>query len=403
MTKVLFLIPAFPVASETFIEREIRELYRRDKIKVQVVSFHKAAEFNFAELSEITHYVKLQLGDIARGELFFLVKNPKVLMNTLALVLQTSPNVIANMYLWLKSVGYAYKLRDYDFDQLHAHFFSQPSTIGLVIAMLLNKKFSVSGHAKDVFDTAKSSDSKPQLIKQKMRYARFAVLCNYKAMLACQSKTDISDTNKVHLLYHGVDLSAQIAEDVSPSESRLYFVGRFVQKKGLIYLLEAAKIIKEHIVKFRLFIAGYGPDYAFLKNFVLSNDLIKEVEFVNDNRGIDNATSLNYMNHASIVVVPAIDIDSGDSDGIPNVILEAGMLRKPVITTDAGSITEIVKSGYNALVVQQKNEQELAAAIMQLLADPKMQRSLGQNLRQVVESKFDLAKNITRLEDLFVI
>jgi glycosyltransferase involved in cell wall biosynthesis len=399
--KLLFLIPSFPVISETFIEREIAELYKRETFDIEVMSFKKGADFNYPELSKITNYLKITPKDIFFGKLYFLRKSPSLLLLSFIMAMRNSRGVTTNAYIWLKSIGYAYRISKLEFDHLHAHFFSQPSTIGFFVALLLGKPFSLSGHAKDVFDKNINSDSKPELLKEKIQYATFAVLCNKKAYDECIKYVEPDDRGKVHLLYHGVEiLNGSFLIPEGP-EVRIYYVGRFVQKKGLIYLLEAAKIMKERNFKFHLVLAGYGPDYSFLKNFVLSNDLTKYVDFINDNRGIDNLTSHEYMKHATLVVVPAINLDDGDSDGIPNIILEAGMLYKPVITTDAGSIKEIVEVNVNAILVEQKSEQQLAEAIINLASDYPKQKLLSDNLHDLVVKKFDLSKNIIQFEKLF--
>ncbi len=400
--KILFLVPTFPVMSETFIEREILELKRRNAFDVSVITFKKGTHTNYPELFDSTTEFKIVAKDIVLGNLYFLQKNPKGLFKSFFIALKNSRGLLTNIYIWLKSLGYGYKLSKVEFDHIHAHFFSQSSTIAFFAANLLNKSFSLSGHAKDIFDHAIKSDSKPELIRDKVHYSTFAALCNKKALEACKSHILKDDIKKVHLLYHGVDLSNDALVNSSNPDARLYFVGRFVQKKGLIYLLEALKIIKDQGLQFRMIIAGYGPDYSFLKNFVLSNGLVKYVEFINENHGIDYATSLNYMRHADIVVVPAVNLADGDSDGIPNIILEAGMLSKPVITTDAGSILEVVQPGVNAVVVKQKDERELAVEIVNLLGDREKQVRLATNLHQVVIDRFNLSKNIIDLEKLLL-
>jgi glycosyltransferase involved in cell wall biosynthesis len=302
------------------------------------------------------------------------------------------------MYLWFKSVGYAYLLSKIKFDRIHAHFLSEPSTIALVAAMLLDKSFSLSGHARDVF----GEKGGPELIPEKLRYAKFAALCNKKAYIHCVNLAGTKDKNKSYLLPHGVEISLSKDVVMNNSVPVIFFLGRFVEKKGIKYLIEAAKILKDKGENFVVQLIGYGPMFKELKDMVESLDLAKDVTFINEGKGIDSAAALDYMSEADVVVVPSVDLADGDSDGVPNTILEAGIYSKPVVTTDAGSILEVISNGENGIIVKQKDSNELATALLKALHDQDQSVRIGAALHESVKEHYDIKKNIIELEKLLL-
>jgi len=89
-------------------------------------------------------------------------------------------------------------------------------------------------------------------------------------------------------------------------------------------------------------------------------------------------------------------------DGVANVLMEAGVFKVPVVTTDAGGVGEIIVDDDTGLVVEQRNSSALAEKIEYLLKNEEKSKRLGQNLHNKVLEKFDLNTNIIELENLLL-
>jgi glycosyltransferase involved in cell wall biosynthesis len=84
---------------------------------------------------------------------------------------------------------------------------------------------------------------------------------------------------------------------------------------------------------------------------------------------------------ASIICLPSY------REGLPKVLLEAAAIGRPLIATDAPGCREIVKEGYNGILVEMKSADSLYNAVIILLNDKEMRDSMGRNSRVLVETE----------------
>ncbi len=146
------------------------------------------------------------------------------------------------------------------------------------------------------------------------------------------------------------------------------FVGRLIEVKGVKYLIEAVKYIKNR--NFIVLIVGSGSEekeLRYLVNKLKLNDKIKFLGFRND--------VVDILACTNIYVLPSL------SEGLPISLLEAKAAGCSCVVTDIGLP---VKNGYDALVVPAKDSKELASALDKLLANVTIIRKIGENARKVV-------------------
>jgi glycosyltransferase involved in cell wall biosynthesis len=84
------------------------------------------------------------------------------------------------------------------------------------------------------------------------------------------------------------------------------------------------------------------------------------------------------------------------SEGMPTAILEAMACGKPVVSTDVGSVRELVEDGVTGIVVPPRDAEGIAGAVLRLLADPQLRERMGEAGRLRAASNFGL----TRLSSL---
>ncbi len=139
-------------------------------------------------------------------------------------------------------------------------------------------------------------------------------------------------------------------------------VGRLVNQKNQILLLESFKIINQINKKINLLIIGDGNKYDQLKNFILFYKLNNNVQILNNVKN-----SLPYIKNSDLYV------STSKYEGFPNVIIEALTLNVPVISTKYKSgISEILLNGKGGKLLDKENPENLAREIMKFFNDKKV-------------------------------
>ena len=98
-------------------------------------------------------------------------------------------------------------------------------------------------------------------------------------------------------------------------------------------------------------------------------------------------------------VAPYVELGSGDKDGIPTAMLEGLASGLPVITTNSGSILEVVDDGVEGLVVPQRNSVAFAEALEKLFGDPLLEQRMSTAARARFDREFDIRVTEKRLHE----
>jgi glycosyltransferase involved in cell wall biosynthesis len=158
----------------------------------------------------------------------------------------------------------------------------------------------------------------------------------------------------IETIYNGVEIVETNHRNKAPGR-RIVFLGRYIQEKGLPYLLNAIKEINKGDLKDKLTIHFYGdgPLKTYVTNTVdeLNTNQVKNCGFLNPDQVID--TLQNY----DLLVMPSIQ------EGFPYTLVEAFSAGIPVIASSVGGIPEALKNGYNGFLTLPKNSGDLQNAL----------------------------------------
>ncbi len=166
--------------------------------------------------------------------------------------------------------------------------------------------------------------------------------------------------------------------------------GRFVEQKGHEFLIEAAKSLVEEFPKLRFLFLGDGPLKEMLENRISKFDLEKYFIFAGMLDNIDTELfGADLMIHPSRV----------EPFGI--AILEGMRASLPVVASNVGGIPEVVKEGYNAVLVSPCDAQKLSDAVLKLLQDRKQFTVMAENSRKRYEEFFQMSAMIDKIENCF--
>jgi glycosyltransferase involved in cell wall biosynthesis len=185
----------------------------------------------------------------------------------------------------------------------------------------------------------------------------------------------------VEVTWNGVDTAFFSPDTRKASEpDSLLFVGRLAPGKGLSDLVQAmVGIVRRHPMA-RLRIAGHGPLHTKLKALVGQNGLAGQVELLGH---VDSRNRLRDLyRDAWALILPS------HHESMPTVLLEAMACGTPVISTDVGSVSDVVANGTNGLLIPPRAPGELARATCLLLSDAGLRNRLGTAARRSVEERF---------------
>lgn len=186
-------------------------------------------------------------------------------------------------------------------------------------------------------------------------------------------------TTKVVRLANGIDgpgivgrRDANYIDDRKPGVARILFLGHVQEKKGVIDLVAAAKMLSAKI-DLELEFVGPVDRVCFDHIKVTAGDFIEHILF-RDARS--HVWAMESVRRASVLALPS------HTEGFPNVILEAMVLGIPVVASRVGAIAEMLAADSDnpcGVVVGPNQVGELAEGLEKILCDKKLSAKMGKH------------------------
>ncbi len=380
--KIAYIAGQFPLRSETFVYREVRELRRRgwDVTCVTLRASNDPPEHS-ADLSRdlIVVYTPGQLGGLALQSIkdAFMPGESTAIADRLKLIHQSRA-----------ASALASRLQTLGIQHIHTHFAHAPTTIGMYAAMKMQIPFSFTGHANDLFQ-------RRVLLKRKLQRAKFVSCISEEHRKLYNSIHRRSDTD-YPVIRCGVDVESftHLTETAKRHPRTILTVCRLVEKKGVDTLIRAFSQLQNADIQ--LVIAGDGPQRHQLEKIVSETRATDRVKFLG---AVSNDHVRELLQASDIFALPCRVDQNGDKDGIPVVLMEAMACGLPVVTGDLPAIRELVLGQQTGLLVDGQRVEETTAALQNLLNNPALANQLGQAGRSRVMDEFSLTQNVTRLEN----
>jgi glycosyltransferase involved in cell wall biosynthesis len=208
---------------------------------------------------------------------------------------------------------------------------------------------------------------KRPLILRALRHARrvTVVSADLKGRIAANGVPE----GKIDVIPNGVNTQHFFVQDrarcrgqvnVPAGRKMILYVGRLVEVKGVIHLLEAAAKLREIRPDFLLCLVGDGPKRPEYEAFVASHDLGGCVLFAGKKGHADIPA---WLGACDLLCLPSL------AEGCPNVILEALAAGRPVVASRVGGIPDMITESNGALV-EPGDAGSLCAALGRVLDTP---------------------------------
>jgi glycosyltransferase involved in cell wall biosynthesis len=181
---------------------------------------------------------------------------------------------------------------------------------------------------------------------------------------------------------------------VADGDFLVFAAGRLVRKKGFEYLVDALAPLTGFPCV--LAIGGEGDLEEELR--ARASAAGARVRFLGN---LTQGEVAAHMAAADVIVVPSVRDESGNVDGLPNVVLEALASGTPLVTTAAGGIGAVVAHRDTALVVPERDPVAIREAVADLAASPAERSRLGHAARALVQTRYGWQETAARFEEAY--
>ncbi len=363
MKTIAYVIPQFPVASETFIVNEMEAMQALGHSLIPC-TLHQDKT---APCCQPTHaYWLRQLIDLQKVPYWRLgLAMGWCGINRSAWQFLQQQRHWPRRSLWLAALRLAVVVRQQRCDHIHAHFAQQSAAVAIVAARLVGVTVSFVGHGADVYQA-------PYDLPLKLRHADLAIAVCQPMLAQFQQQAPATASA---LIRCGINLAQFRFHAPCLPKARLLFVGRLVEKKGLDLLLAALRRLPPK-QRLGLDVIGQGPLLTSLQQLAQQWQL--DVRFL----GFRDQCWLQSHGHQyQALVAPFRVAANGDRDTGPLVCKEAMALGIPVISSNIMGLPEIVNDECGRLIAPE-DSQALAQAILWL-----QQRSAHQRHRMAIKGR----------------
>ncbi|MEN6552456.1 MAG: glycosyltransferase family 4 protein [Methanobacterium sp.] len=260
---------------------------------------------------------------------------------------------------------------------------------GLLSKMFLKKPYIVYGRGADIYIPDKFTKLISKIVLKNANFVIALTQDMKEAMMKIYQRDII-------VIPNGIDMERfkeiSIRTSHNDKVKTILFVGTLRPVKGVIYLIEAMKIVKNEYHGAKLLIVGDGTEGDKLRAIVKELDLEDSVSFAGQR---SNNEIPKYMAESDIFVLPSL------SEGFPNVILEAMAVGLPVISSKVGGIPNIIQEGINGLLVEPMNSKDIANKILILLNNEDLRKKISINNKIYVQ-KYSLDTIVEKLEKIYI-
>lgn len=282
---------------------------------------------------------------------------------------------------------------------LHAHF-APDGAMALPLADKLGVPLIVTLHGYDVTLQdkfhARSKDGAIYLRRREELWRRTSIFLCISEFIRRKAIEAGFPKEKLRVHYIGIDLDSFVPVDEKRHAARILFVGRLVEKKGCVYLIQAMQKVKERCPDAELIIIGDGSERRHLET--LSRKLQIPCQFLGPQ---PSDVIRKQLSQARIFCAPSIVAQSGDTEGLGIVFCEAQAVGTPVVSFASGGIPEVVRHEETGLLAPEKDEDALATCLLRYLTDDSFWKASSEHGKKWVAQRFDLKQQTRKLEEIY--
>jgi glycosyltransferase involved in cell wall biosynthesis len=287
-------------------------------------------------------------------------------------------------------------LSEQDYDVVHAHSYRHYGTyVGSLLRKKKNIPFVISPYGSTGYES--SIPFKPLYLVQDLLTRKYPV--KYPDKILAETKYEKSqitrfggDPEKIKVVYRDVDTNVFRRHQQDPNDfGHILFLGRITPIKGIELIIEALPFTPE----IKLKIAGPIESRAYYRSLqrkIRENSVNDRVQYIG---AVSYEEVPILYSSALALVLPS------SYENLGGVLLEAQASECPVIATDAGGMSEIIKNGETGFIIKERSHEMLAEKINLLFNDRSLRERMGLAGRKFVLSFFSAEAYVDRILDAY--
>jgi len=294
-------------------------------------------------------------------------------------------------YNMLLSINFLIKrlYKNFKFDIIHSHVAFPEGFCGSMLKRKYKVPHIVTIHGQDLQYTVKRGRDFEKIIYDVLKDADSVITVSNKL------KNLINDEflkNKVRIISNGVNIDdIENAKEFEHKRIDILSVSNLYKTKGIDLNILAVKKLIEEGYDVNYYVIGDGPERERLQRMVIDNDLERNIIFLGR---LGNKEVLKYMKTAKIFCLPSYE------EGFGIAYIEAMASGKPAIAIKGQGIEDVIKDGYNGLLVN-PDVDEIYAALKKLIDDESLRTNLGQNAKNTVYKGFTWQSSVRKLIEIY--
>lgn len=336
----------------------------------------------------------------SEGDMYSLAKRFGINVITLS-TLKREINGFSDFISLLKIYRF---IRKNEYNLVHTHS-SKAGIIGRVAAKMARTPIVIHTiHGLPFHDYQKYFLNKLYILIEKIG-AHFSdkIITVTEKIISDSLKKGISFKNKYKVVRSGFDLSSFSQNDFNKKEIRKRLgisdegivigkIARFSELKGYKYLIEAIPKIISVDPNIKVLLVGSGELENQIKGVVEDLSLQKNIIFT----GL-----IEYEKIPEIISVLDILVHTSLLEGLARVIPQAYLLKKPVVSFDIDGASEVVLNNKTGFLVEPRNSEQLASAIIELIKNQKLRERFGENGYNLIRENWSQEKMVDDLELIY--
>lgn len=267
----------------------------------------------------------------------------------------------------------------------------------LICSFIRNRKFKIIFFARGWFLPKQIGLIKSLLLKSNVD----KFICVSEATRHALFCGKIAELDKIIVVHNGINEERLPTEveviNKKPNDIIILHSGGFLPEKGQRTSLEIAKRLKNEGIPFKLLLVGlvykgYKSQrfYSEIKNEIIKDGLVDNVII------IENRTNI-------IPIFRAVDIliHPSATEGLPRVVMEAMILKKPVIANAVGGVTDYILSGYTGYLADYNNVEDYVTYIKKLIFNKDNYTFIQENAYELIKTCFTEDDQVQSLNKIF--